>query len=169
MAAGEPAARLVLVGSGDGQSLSVEDELRARAAAPPLAGRVVLAGRQERVADWLRAADLFVFPSLFEGLGISLVEAMACGLPAIGSRTGGIVDVIDDGRTGVLVPPGDARALAAAMGRLLADAARRAEMGVLGRRDMVTRFDERDTVTKYRALFASLGAGAARAARPAKG
>ena len=169
VAAGEPAARLVLVGSGDGQSLSVEDELRARAAAPPLAGRVVLAGRQERVADWLRAADLFVFPSLFEGLGISLVEAMACGLPAIGSRTGGIVDVIDDGRTGVLVPPGDARALAAAMGRLLADAARRAEMGVLGRRDMVTRFDERDTVTKYRALFASLGTRAARAARPAKG
>jgi glycosyltransferase involved in cell wall biosynthesis len=164
-----PDVQLVLVGSGDGQSLSVEDELRARASAAPLAGRVVFAGRRERVADWLRACDLFVFPSVFEGLGISLVEALSCGLPAIGSRTGGIVDVIADGRSGVLVPPGDAVALADALRALLADGGRRAAMGRAGRGDMLARFDERDAVAKYRALFSSLAAAGSRRPRPAKG
>jgi glycosyltransferase involved in cell wall biosynthesis len=159
---------LVLVGSGDGQSLSVEDELRTRAGAGPLAGRVVFAGRREDVADWLRAGDLFVFPSVFEGLGISLVEALASGLPAIGSRTGGIVDVIDDGRSGLLVPPGDSAALASAMRRLLADPDRRRAMGRFGRSDMRARFDEKDAVAKYRALFASLAGAASRRSRAAK-
>jgi glycosyltransferase involved in cell wall biosynthesis len=161
--------RLVLVGSGDGQSLSAEEELRARASVAPLAGRVVFAGRRDRVADWLRAADLFVFPSEFEGLGISLVEALSCGLPAIGSRTGGIVDVIDDGRSGVLVPPGDPVRLAGALRALLADGAKRAEMGRAGRRAVLARFDERDAVAKYRALFASLAAAGSRRPRAAKG
>jgi glycosyltransferase involved in cell wall biosynthesis len=163
-----PDVHLVLVGSGGAEALSVEDELRARASSEPLLGRVVFAGRRERVADWLRAADLFVFPSVFEGLGISLVEALACGLPAIGSRTGGIVDVIDDGRSGLLVPPGDAPSLAQAMRQLLADAARRAEMGRVGRRDVLARFDERDAVAKYRALFASLDGAASRRPRAAR-
>ncbi len=101
--------QLLLVGSGDGQSLSVEPELRRRVSELGLAARVLFAGRRDRVEDWLRAADLFVFPSLYEALGISLVEAAACGLPAIGSRTGGIVDVIEDDSSGLLVPPGDAR------------------------------------------------------------
>ncbi len=81
-AAGDvPDLRLVLVGSGEGQALSVEDELRRRAAARPASRtRVVFTGRVERVEDVLRAADLFVFPSVFEALGISLVEAAACGL-----------------------------------------------------------------------------------------
>jgi len=157
--------RLVLVGSGEGQSLSVEDDLRARSSAAPLAGRVVFAGRRDRVADWLRACDLFAFPSVFEGLGISLVEALSCGLPAIGSRTGGIVDVIDDGRSGVLVPPGDPLRLAGALRALLADGAKRAEMGREGRRDVLARFDERDAVAKYRALFASLAAAGSRRPR----
>ena len=133
VAAARSDVHLVLVGSGDGQSLSVEDELRARGSRPPLAGRVVFSGRVDDVSEWVRAADVFAFPSLFEGLGISLVEALACGLPAIGSRTGGIVDVIDDGRTGLLVPPADAAALESALRRLLDDPAARDEMGRAGR------------------------------------
>jgi len=164
IAGGRGDVHLVLVGEGGGQSLSVEDELRARAAVAPLAGRVVFAGRVEDVSGWLRASDVFVFPSLFEGLGISLVEALACGLPAVGSRTGGIVDVIDDRRSGWLAPPGDAPALEAALRALLDDEAARAEMGRAGRADMVARFDERDAVAKYRALFASL----ARSSRPGR-
>ena len=156
IAAARPDVHLVLVGSGDGQSLSAEDELRAGASGPPLAGRVVFAGRVDDVSDWVRAADVFVFPSLFEGLGISLVEALACGVPAIGSRTGGIVDVIDDGRTGLLVPPADASALESALRRLLEDPVARDEMGRAGRAEALARFDERDAVAKYRAIFTAL-------------
>lgn len=152
----DPALRLVLVGSGDGQSLSAEDELRRRAAQGTLAGRVVFAGRVDAVEDWLRAADLFVFPSLFEGLGISLVEAAACGLPAIGSRTGGIVDVIDDGESGLLVPPGDAPALAAALSQLALDPGRRSQLGQRARHVARERFDAADALARYRALFTSL-------------
>jgi glycosyltransferase involved in cell wall biosynthesis len=148
-----PGLALALVGSGEGQALSVEDELRRRAAEGGLAGRVHFAGRVERVEDWLRAADLFVFPSVFEALGISLVEAAACGLPALASRTGGIVDVVEDGVSGVLVAPGDVLALASGLRALAGDAERRAKMGRDARRTALARFDERDSLDRYRALF----------------
>ena len=148
-----PGLALALVGSGEGQALSVEDELRRRAADAGLAGRVHFAGRRERVEDWLRAADVFVFPSVFEALGISLVEAAACGLPALASRTGGIVDVVEDGVSGVLVAPGDVLALASGLRVLAGDAERRAGMGREARRKALARFDERDSLDRYRALF----------------
>ena len=127
--------RLVLVGSGEGQALSVEDDLRRRVAAGGLGTRVVFAGRSERVEDYLRAADVFVFPSVFEALGIALVEAAACGLPAVASRTGGIVDVVEDRVSGHLVPPGDAAALSLALLALASDPLLRASMGQEARAD----------------------------------
>jgi glycosyltransferase involved in cell wall biosynthesis len=148
-----PDLRVVLVGSGEGQALSVEDDLRRRAAESDLAGRVVFAGRLEGVEHALRASDLFAFPSVFEGLGISLVEAAACGLPAVASRTGGIVDVVDDGRSGLLVPPADPAALAEGLRALATDADRRAALGREARRVALARFDERDAVDRYRAVF----------------
>jgi glycosyltransferase involved in cell wall biosynthesis len=151
-----PDLHLALVGSGSGQALSVEDELRARAAAAPLAGRVTFAGRSDRVEDWLRAADLFVFPSLFEALGISLVEAHACGLPAVASRTGGIVDIVEHGRSGWLVPPGDAGELAARLRGLASAPEERQAMGHAARVLAVERFDSQDAFARYRALFAGL-------------
>jgi glycosyltransferase involved in cell wall biosynthesis len=149
------ALRLVLLGSGEGQ-LDAEPELRRRVSERGLGERVVFAGRVENVADYLRAGDLFVFPSLFEALGIALVEAAACGLPAVASRTGGIVDVVDHDRSGVLVPPGSAPALAAALATLAADPGRRAAMGREARGVAVSRFDERDVLERYRALFREL-------------
>jgi len=172
IAAERPDLLLLLVGSGEGQSLSVEAELRRRVAELGLGDRVFFAGRSDRVEDWLRASDLFVFPSLYEALGISLVEAAACGLPAIGSRTGGIVDVIEDGRSGLLVPAGDGLALAQALRTLASDGERRLELGVHARSLALARFDERDALARYRALFAEISprrpsasprAGAARA------
>jgi glycosyltransferase involved in cell wall biosynthesis len=146
---------LVLLGSGEGQ-LDVEPELRRRVEERGLAARVSFAGRVAHVADYLRAADIFVFPSLFEALGIALVEAAACGLPAVASRTGGIVDVVEDGRSGLLVPPGDAAALASALAALASDAGRRAALGHEARAAAVRRFDERDVLERYRALFREL-------------
>ncbi len=157
---------LLLLGSGESQALSVEAELRREAADRGLAGRVLFAGRVERVEEFLRAADLFVFPSVFEALGIALVEAAACGLAAVASRTGGIVDVVDEGRSGRLVAPGDAGALALALRELAGDGAARAAMGRAARAVALARFDERDGLLRYRALFREVTRRRASSSRP---
>jgi glycosyltransferase involved in cell wall biosynthesis len=156
VARAEPRARLCLVGSGQGQALSVEEDLHAESGAEGLSGRVVFTGRVANVEDHLRASDVFVFPSEFEALGLSLIEAAACGLPAIGSRTGGIVDVIEDQRSGLLVPPGDAALLGAALTRLLEDELLRLEMGARGREIVCARFDAAQSAASYAGLFQEL-------------
>lgn len=148
-----PELRLVIVGSGGGQALSIEEELRRDVRERGLEDRVVFTGAVDDVAGCLRAADVFVFPSVFEALGISLVEAAACGLPAVASRTGGIVDVVEEGRSGILVRPGAADELARALVALAGAPERRERMGGEARRIARARFDERDGVRRYRALF----------------
>jgi glycogen(starch) synthase len=155
--ASHPDARLLIVGSGDGQSLSVEEALRERAARPDLAGRVSFTGRLEHVEQALRAADVFAFPSVFEALGLSLVEAAACGLPAVGARTGGIPDVIAEGRSGLLFAPGDVSGLRAALVELAADPGRRAALGAEARRIACARFDAEAALVRYRALLTEVG------------
>jgi glycosyltransferase involved in cell wall biosynthesis len=95
---------------------------------------VSLLGHVRNIGDYLAALDLFVFPSLTEGLGSSILEAMQAGVPVVASAAGGIPDLIEDGVTGLLVPPGDDAALAAAIaevtdnpdvGQRLVNAARR--------------------------------------------
>jgi glycosyltransferase involved in cell wall biosynthesis len=158
VAAREPRARLLLVGSGAGQALSNEDELLERVSRLGLADRVTFTGRVDAVEDCLGASDVFAFPSEFEALGLSLIEAAACGLPCVGTRTGGIVDVIEDGHTGVLVPSADVDALAAAIDELLASPDRRLALGAAGRLRVRERFDVEVSVDRYRALFHELAA-----------
>ena len=165
-AASEPRVHLLLVGSGAGQTLSVEDALKARVGGHGLASRVTFAGRVENVEDWLRASDVFAFPSVFEALGISLVEAAACGLPCVGSRTGGIVDVVEDGASGLLVDPGHSENLGAALRALVADPVTRARMGERSRALALARFDSREAVDRYRALFAEVTARSRPGASP---
>ena len=153
VALAEPDVHLVLVGSGSGQALSIEEELERDVRERGLQDRVVFAGRVEAVERHLKAADIFVFPSIFEALGISLVEAASCGLPAVASRTGGIVDVVEDGRSGVLVTPGRADELAASILSLVRDSSRRVEMGRRARAVALAGFDERDAVLRYLSLF----------------
>lgn len=102
---------------------------------PELAERVTFAGRVDhaRTAEHYAAADLFAFPSLLEAFAIPPVEAMAAGLPVVASRTGGIVETVVDGRTGLLVERDDARALAGTIAELVADRDRRLELGAAGR------------------------------------
>jgi len=163
-----PDLRLVLLGSGEGQALSVEEPLREQARASGLSPRVVFAGRVDRVEDTLRASDLFVFPSVFEALGIALVEAAACGLPAVASRTGGIVDVVEDGGSGLLVAPGDAVSLAEGLRALGRDEERRREMGARARQVAVARFDERSALDRYRALFREVSSRRASSSPPGR-
>lgn len=159
LSASSPGVHVVLVGSGAGQALSVEDDLRARAAQPPLAGRVTFTGRVENVEDYLRAADAFGFPSFFEALPLSVIEAAASGLPCATTRIGGIVDVIEHERNGLLVEPGDALGLAGALARLESDQALRARLGAAARETAVSQFDFERHVDRYHELFEELARG----------
>jgi starch synthase len=81
------------------------------------------------VTDFLRACDVFVFPSLYEGLGIALIEAMAAGCACVATTAGPIPEFVENGRNGILVPPADPEAMATAVCELLADPERRKELG----------------------------------------
>ncbi|MDR7544443.1 MAG: glycosyltransferase family 4 protein [Armatimonadota bacterium] len=123
-----PHARLVVVGDGPDRAA-----LEAQARTLHLDGCVTFAGLRRDVPDLMRLFDVVAVPSRNEGMGKVAVEAMAAGRPVVASAVSGLRDVVRDGQTGLLVPPGDPRALAAALTRLLADPALRARMGEAGR------------------------------------
>jgi glycosyltransferase involved in cell wall biosynthesis len=113
----------------------------------------------------LRSAQVAVVPSLYEGFSLPAVEAMACGLPLVTTTAGALPEVVGpSGQAGDLVPPGDAGALAAAIGRLLDDPARRARMGLAGRKRVEERFSWRAAAAATAAWYADRIA-VARAAR----
>ena len=151
-----PDVHLVLVGSGAGQVISIEEKLREEAGTAPLEGRVTFTGRVDNVAAFLQASDIFAFPTLDEALGMSAVEAQACGLAAVASRTGGVPDVIEDGVTGILARPGDAGALALGLRTLVADAQLRDRYAKAARRRMQERFAIDTMISRYAELFRSL-------------
>jgi glycosyltransferase involved in cell wall biosynthesis len=150
------AVHLVLVGSGSGQVISIEDELRQQAQSEGLQGRVTFTGRVDDVVGCLQASDIFAFPTFDESLGMSLVEAQACGLPAVASRTGGVPDVVEDGVTGLLTPPGDAGALASGLRRLIENEELRRAFSTAARSRMIEKFSFETMVGRYVDLFRSL-------------
>ncbi len=113
-----PDARLAIVGEGE-----LRADLAARVRALGLDGRVLLPGFRDDIPAILRALDVFVLPSLEEALGTSILDAMAAGTPVVATRVGGIPEAVDEGVTGLMVPPADPPALAAAILRLLDDRA----------------------------------------------
>lgn len=121
---------------GDG----AEADALARAAAPLGPGVVRFAGFRGDVAACLAAADIVVLPSLYEGLGVAALEAMAAGRAVVASRVGGLGEAIAHEETGLLVPPGDPRELGAALGRLAGDAALRRRFGAAGRARVQARY-----------------------------
>jgi len=104
----------------------------------------------------LTHATVFAIPSLYEPLGIVNLEAMACATAVVGSRTGGIPEVVADGETGLLVPPGDPGQLAEALNALLRDPARAQAMGQAGRRRAVAEFGWQAIAAQTAALYAKL-------------
>ncbi len=110
------------------------------------------------VIQLLSHATVFACPSVYEPLGIVNLEAMACGTAVVASRTGGIPEVVADGETGLLVPPGDPGKLAAALNALLADPGRAREMGQAGRDRAVTEFSWAAVAARTDGLYAELAA-----------
>lgn len=133
---------------------------------PELRQRVSLAGQlsYEAVAACYRTADVFVLPSLMEAFGMPLAEALAAGVPAVASRTGGIVDIVDDGATGLLVEPGDTRALGAAIGRLLDDRELRVVLAAAGREKARSTFGWDAIADAFEDRLEAGGRGGARSA-----
>lgn len=148
-----PDARFVWVGSGP-----LEAYLRARVEALGVRDQVVFLGRRSDVPDLMAAADLFCLPSTFEGHPLVVLEAMAAGLPVIAARAPGITEAVRNGVTGLLVPIGDAPALAAAMIRALGDPALAASLAGAGRTAAHGHFSAermaRETLVIYRAVLA---------------
>ncbi len=107
-----------------------------------LGERLRLLGYRDDVPELMAAADIFVLPSRFEGLPMSVIEAMLTGLPVVAADVRGPAEQVVPEATGLLVPPGDASALAAALRRLVADQALRERMGAAGRERARERYDE---------------------------
>lgn len=120
-----PGWRATLAGDG------AVEEARAKAAELGLGDRVILPGWVDgpRVAELIASADILVLPSYIENLPLSIIEGMASGLAVVATPVGAVEDVITDGRTGLLVQPGDVDALTAALTRLVGDPALRAQLG----------------------------------------
>lgn len=131
-----PQVKVLIVGDGP-----LRGTLKQLAGELQLADRVVFTGFRTDVAALTHALDIAVLPSLFEGMGRAILEAQAAGKPIIGSRVGGIPDLIEDRVNGLLVPPGDVAALAAALAQLCQDAGLRERLGRGAQQRLDTRFD----------------------------
>lgn len=138
--------------AGDGPRLS---ELRALADSLGIADRVAFLGHREDVPALLAEADAFVLPSRSEAFPNGAIEAMAAGLPVIASATGGLLDLVDSGRTGLLVPPDDANALADALAGLIASPGRAAALGASAREEVTRRYSFDRMVRAFEDLYLS--------------
>ena len=151
-----------LVGNGP-----LRRDLQRRIDAAGLADRVVLTGPLPRaqVCHAMRTADVVVLPSILgsrgdrEGIPVVLMEAGACGRPVVSSRQSGIPELVNDGREGLLCPPGDAHALADALQRLAEDPALRRRMGEAGRQRVLRDFNQRRSATVLAGLLTAAADG----------
>jgi glycosyltransferase involved in cell wall biosynthesis len=137
-----PEARFLVVGEAtrgeEEEGRAILDAIDAGA----LRGRVTVTGFRRDVPDLLAGMDVFAFPSHNEAFGLALIEAMATGLPTVSSDCDGVLDIVVEGETGLMVPPKDGAKLAAAAALLLGDASLRERMGRAGRARVLERFTE---------------------------
>jgi glycosyltransferase involved in cell wall biosynthesis len=143
-----PDAHVVLAGAGE-----LEQDLRAKASQIDPLGRIHFVGQQHDMPRVLAALDIFVLPSLYEGLSFAVLEAMAAERAIVATAVDGTVEVIEHGRTGLLIPPGSPAALAAAMTHLLADPLLRVRIGQAARQTILDRFDQRQMLARTFRLY----------------
>ncbi|MEA2172245.1 MAG: alpha-maltose-phosphate synthase [Solirubrobacteraceae bacterium] len=155
----DPGVRLVLC-AGSPDTTEIEAEVRDGVAALDNVEWIEEMIPKAEVIDLLSAATVFVCPSVYEPLGIVNLEAMACETAVVASAVGGIVEVVLDGETGLLVPPSDPAALAEAVNALVRDPARAAAMGRAGRERAVAAFDWSAIARQTAAVYESVTAGA---------
>lgn len=150
---GFPQAHYLIVGAGDA---AYETRLRAMVGAMGLEPHVHFAGFRDSVYPCLAAMDLYVHPALMEGFGIAVLEAMAMRKSVVATTTGGLPEIVRDGETGLLVPPGDAESLARSVSALLGDPSKRLAMGEAGRVRVTTHFTVEAMMDKLTSAYGSL-------------
>jgi sugar transferase (PEP-CTERM/EpsH1 system associated) len=141
-----PEARLLVVGDGP-ERKRLENQA---------GDGVIFLGNRSDVPEILRAFDLFVLPSLNEGISNTILEAMATGIPVVVTRVGGNPEIVEDERTGVLVKPGDFQSMASAIVRYLQHPDLRAKHGEAGRQSVLKRFSIEAMVRSYEAVYQRL-------------
>ncbi len=147
-------ARLLLIGDGQDrpQALHLAQTLG-------VAQDVIFLGKQDDVESLLSVADLLLLPSEEEAFGLAALEAMSCGVPVIGTRVGGVPEVVEDGKSGFLLEVGDVEGMARAALCLLQDSARHAEFRAAARARAVTQFDSELIVPQYESYYRDVLAG----------
>ncbi len=149
-----PDTRFLIVGDGRCRR-ALED----RVSELGLAGKVIFAGSRKDVAEILSILDIFVLPSLKEGLPMALLEAMAARVPVVATNVGAIPTVIEDGDTGILIPPKELGVLADAVIRILSDNKRAYEMAERGFEKVRDNFSSQKMASKYFAIYKELMEG----------
>ena len=154
--AAEPDAHVVIAGEG-----RLRDDLSTLARALGVTKRLSLPGYVDDVAGWFAAADIFVMPSVEEGLGSSVLDAMAAGVPIVATTAGGLPEAVRDGTDGILVPPGDPSALATAVAALLRDRYRAHALAAEASKRVEAEFSVdrmvEETIAVYRAVRVERG------------
>jgi glycosyltransferase involved in cell wall biosynthesis len=117
---------------------------------------MIFTGYREDVPELLQITDVLAITSLSEGSPLNLFEAMAAGCAVLATRVGGIPELLDDERTGLIVPPGDPHAIARGLLRLVGDPALRYRLGEAARTEASRRFDVRQTVRTFERRYAAL-------------
>lgn len=145
-----PQLRLAI--AGDGRKRQALGEMAAQMG---VADIVQFLGTRSDMADVLRAFDLYVMPSLWEGLSLAMLEAMAAELPVIISDVGGAAEVLGDDEFGIRVPPGDAEALALAIRQLIDSPSAREELATKARRRVADRYDAKAMIKKLEGIYAA--------------
>jgi len=137
-------SRLVMVGDG-----SERTNVEHRARCLGVNDKCVFVGKQPKIVDYLSASDVLLLPSEQESFGLAALEAMACEVPVIASRVGGVPEVVTDGETGFLSEVGDVEKMAEDAARLLTDAALRREMGKRARESALSRYRTDIIIPRY--------------------
>jgi glycosyltransferase involved in cell wall biosynthesis len=114
---------------------------------------VIFLGKQDDVETLLAVADLTLLPSADEAFGLAALEGLSCGVPVIATAVGGVPEVVEDGKSGFLLPVGDVDGMAAAALTLLTDASRHAEFRAAARRRAVEHFDTTLIVPRYETYY----------------
>jgi glycosyltransferase involved in cell wall biosynthesis len=148
LVASDPKFKLVIVGEG-----YLRDELEQQTQELGLQSHVIFTGFRSDIPDLNAMFDIAVLPSDFEGMGRVLLEAMVMGKAVVASNVGGIPDIVDDGKTGILVPAGDSNALASAIGALMNDRMLRDRMGRAGYEKITQQFGSNTMVDQIRQVY----------------
>jgi glycosyltransferase involved in cell wall biosynthesis len=138
----------VLIGDGP-----VRADVERQVAAAGLAGHVEFVGEQQDLVPWLSACDVFLLPSAQESFGLAALEAMACEVPVVAFRVGGLPEIIDDGVTGFVCTPDSAQEMADRAIELLSDQRRRLAMGAAAAEVVRTRYCTDRIVPLYEAAY----------------